>query len=102
VKRECEISGHADQNRVPIENAGIGAEAEIGPQRLEEIALRVQRNAADDVAERGAKKDGQQRAREAEGQIPERRPNRSGNEAAKFDRDAARTMRSQRTIMSGK
>src|SRR5579862_9887602 len=88
MQSEREISSDADENGVPIENAGVCAETKIGPQGLEEISLRVQRNTADDVAEGGAKKDGQQRARETERQIEERRPHGACNEAAKFDGDA--------------
>src|ERR1700719_3769481 len=89
VQGESKISGHADQDRVPIENAGVGAEAKVGPQRLEEITLRIEGNAAHDVAERGAKENRQQRAREAEGQVPEGRPYATGDVTAKFDGDAA-------------
>src|SRR6202049_4337597 len=89
VHSEGQVCGDTDEDRVPIENASVGAEAKVSPQRLEKITLRVEGNSAHHVAERGAKEDGPQRAREAGCQVPEGRPDRSRDKTAKFDRDAA-------------
>src|SRR5579883_370596 len=89
VERDGEIRGYADDDCVPIENASIGAESKIRPKRLEEIAVRIERNPTDDVAERGAEKDGQQRTGKTEHQVPGRRPDRPSDKAAEFNRDSA-------------
>ncbi len=63
--------GQTDQHRVPIEDAGSVADAEVRPERLEETPRPVDRHAANDVAEGGTEKHCQEQAREREDDIPD-------------------------------
>ncbi len=64
-----------DQDRVPVEDAGGARErAEVRPQRLEEVAALVQRDAAHDVAQSGAVEDRQQGAPDKEHRVPKGGP----------------------------
>jgi hypothetical protein len=63
---------HARQHGVPVQDAGMGADLEVGPQGLEEVAVRPQRHAADDVADRRAEEDREEEAGEREDEIAQR------------------------------
>jgi hypothetical protein len=54
---ECQKTG---QDRVPVEDAGLGVRgAEVRPQRLEEVAIVADGNAAHHVAQGDAVEEGQ-------------------------------------------
>ena len=89
VHDKSEQGKNTNQNRVPIEDAGFLTDGEVGPERLEEIAGGVERDAADHVGERGAEKHGEQQAGSAEKKIPDRLPHGAVKVIAKFDGDAA-------------
>ena len=69
VGRERRERHHAAGHGVPVEDPGLLSRAEVGPQRQEERPVRVQRNAADHVAERGAEEDRQQQAGDHEDRV---------------------------------
>jgi hypothetical protein len=54
--------GDRDQHGVPIEDAGLGAGPEIGPQRQEEIAGAVEGDAAHYISQRCTEEDREQGA----------------------------------------
>ena len=91
---------HPNQNRVPVQNSGLRADG-VGPERLEEVAVAVQRHAAHDVAERRAEEDRQQHAGEEEDHIPEAR--QTGLCMwARNSMAMPRSISSQSTIISGR
>src|SRR4029077_9536883 len=61
----------------------------------EEITAGVQRNAAHDVGQRGAKEDGQKQARDAKQKIPKRIPHPADDVIAKFDGGATQDQQPQ-------
>src|ERR1019366_5967537 len=77
------------QHGVPIEDAGFGAGGEIGPEREEEIAGAVERDAADHVPQGGAEEDSEQGAGAGEHGVPERLPDRAFDVIAELDGYAA-------------
>ena len=95
VHRQGEKSGDADEDGVPIEDAGVVAEAEIGPQGFEEVAAFIERNAAHDVAECRTEKDGQEKAGSGEQEIPEGNPDGTDDVIAKFDGSTAQNKQPQ-------
>src|SRR5260370_42661894 len=59
---------------VPVENAGVGAGAPVGPERQIEVVVWTDRNAADNIRKRGSKEDSEQRTGEEEEPIKEAAP----------------------------
>src|SRR3984893_2311448 len=80
---------HCDQNRVPGQNCGLIPEAEVGPQRLEEIAGGVEWNTAHDICESGAKENGQKQTGDGKEKVPERIPHSADDVMAKSDGNPA-------------
>src|ERR1039458_7731521 len=85
----------ANEHRVPIEDARVRAEFEVGPERLKEIAGCIQRNSAHYVAERRPKKHRQKNAGDAEGRVKEVLPHRVFDVSAEFDANAAQNEQPQ-------
>src|SRR5215203_4223327 len=76
----------AGQDRVPVEDAGLRVRgAEVGPERLEEVAVLPEWDAAHHVAQSHAVKDRQKRAAEEEHPVPEGGPHGALYVAAKLD-----------------
>src|SRR5258708_13246014 len=78
AQRDCE----------PIQNAGIGSDAEICPERKKEGIVRVERNPAHNVTQCGAEKKRKQRAGTRKDHVPERRPYGTCDVIAKFHSDS--------------
>src|ERR1035438_4633908 len=76
---------HAGEYRVPIEDSGIRPDAEICPERLEEIAVCSERHAAHYVAQGRSEEDRQQHTRNAKNQIEEADPDRILHVRAQLD-----------------
>ena len=89
VHREDEQRLDADKNGVPIKDARLFAETEVGPKRFEKIAGLVERDAADDVGESGTEKNGEQQAGSRKEEIPEGIPNWAFDVVSEFDGSAA-------------
>src|SRR6266481_6389653 len=85
VHHECEQGQYSDQNGVPVEDAGFVSEAEIGPQRLEEITARIQWHTAHHVAERRPEKNREQQAGRTAHKIPTRTPHGAPPPIPEFD-----------------
>src|SRR5208282_2117357 len=71
------------------QNARVGSDAEICPERKKEGIVRVERNPAHNVTQGGAEKKREQGAGTRKDDIPERRPYGTCDVIAKFDSDAA-------------
>lgn len=74
---------------VPVEDAGVDAGEEVGPEGEEEGIGGVERDAADDVAQGRAEEDDEEKASEPEKAIEEAAPYRAIEVGAEFDADAA-------------
>src|SRR5258706_16480488 len=66
----------------------MGAELEVGPERFEEVASGIQRNAAYNVADCDAEEHGEQNAGSAEHEIKEGLPNLVLHMGTEFDPDS--------------
>ncbi len=86
---------HPDEYRVPIEDARLRAEFERGPERLEEIAGGIERNAAHNVAQRRPEEHRQQNAGAAEDHVEEVLPDQAFDVTAQFNSDAAQNEQPQ-------
>jgi len=82
VKRDCGQGKHASENGVPVEDAGVGTGAPVGPEGEKEVVVGTYGNAADDVTESRSEKDGEQNAGEGEETVEESAPERVGGMAA--------------------
>src|SRR6202035_4407041 len=93
VMRAVDRQGHqcddAGDNCVPIQDSGFGAGAPVGPQRKEKVALLIQRNAANHVAQSSAVKNGEQNTGESEAAVKETTPDGSFQMHAQFNADTA-------------
>jgi hypothetical protein len=89
VRGQGEQRDHAGENGIPVKDAGIGAGAEVGPERFDEVAIGSERNAADDISQGSAEKDGEEQTGDAEDEIEEPRPHRIRHVRAQFNADAA-------------
>ena len=89
MRGQCDERQHSDEYGIPVEDAGMGAEFEVGPERFEEVAGGIERHSAHDVAERRAEKHAEQNARNCEDDIEESLPERGFNVSAKFNADGA-------------
>ena len=79
----------AAEDGIPVEDAGVGAGAPVGPEGQKEVVDGAYGNAADDVSEGGAEEDGEQNAGKGEETVEESAPERIGGVAAVLDADAA-------------
>src|SRR5437899_12312533 len=70
-------------------------EFEIGPQRLEEVAILIERNAADHIAQRGSEEDGQQSAGNRKDDIKEALPHGIFHVGTKLDSDGTQHQQPQ-------
>ena len=89
VQRERNQRHQAADHRVPVENAGMDAGLPVGPQRQEEVAVGLQRNAAQHVGQGGAEEDGEQGAGQAEDAVEQRAPDAHFDVVAQLKADAA-------------
>src|SRR5690242_15804661 len=89
MHRERRDSEQPRQNRVPVEDAGMRADLEIGPKRFKKIPFLIERHAANDVAHCRAEEDREQYAGKGKQEIKERPPERILHVGPKFDTDAA-------------
>ena len=89
MKREGDQGDEAADDRVPVENAGMGAGLPVGPEGQEEVAVGLKRHAAQDVGEGRAVEDGEQSAGEAEDAVEEREPDADVDVVAELEADAA-------------
>src|ERR1039457_2350277 len=64
----------AANHRVPVENAGMRAGMPVGPQRQKEVAVGLERDAAQNIGESGAEEDREQDTGETEEPIQQRAP----------------------------
>ena len=55
-------SKNAGNHRVPVEDSRLGTDAPVGPESFEEVAILFERHATNNVAQRCAVEDGQQKA----------------------------------------
>ena len=86
---ESDERDEAADDGVPIENAGQDAGLPVGPERQEEVAVGVERNAAENIGEGRAVKDGEQDAGKAEEAVEERSPHADIDVIAQLKRHAA-------------
>src|SRR5208283_4319173 len=85
-RHQCD---NAADHGVPVEDAVLFAHAPVGPQRLEKVAISVERDAAYDITQRRSKKDGQQDARQSEDGVEEALPQVVVDVCAELNADAA-------------
>src|ERR1035441_9327576 len=88
MHRERQQRGNRNQERVPIQNAGVLAGGEIGPQWQEEFAGPVERNTPNYITEGSAKEDREQRAGTRENCVPKRLPDETLYVVAELDGNA--------------
>jgi hypothetical protein len=74
VGGEGDEGDQAADDGVPVQDAGVGTDAPVGPERQEEVVVRAERDAADYVGERGSEEDGEQRAGDEEEAVEEAAP----------------------------
>src|SRR6185437_15075944 len=91
----CDEGNDAAQDGIPIENAWICARQPVGPKRQKKVAIRVQRDTADHVRERRAKKDRQQCAGETKHTIEKSAPHGNMNLRAQLNARAANDQQPQ-------
>ena len=89
MERERDERNETADDGVPIENAGQDAGLPVGPKRQEEIAVGIERHAAEHVGQGRSKEDGEKRAGETEDAVKERTPHANVNVVAQFKADAA-------------
>src|SRR5271154_2005789 len=85
----------SDKDRVPIQNTGLRAEFEVGPERLKEISTGIERDSANHIAERCSEEHGQQDTRDAEHNVEEILPDLVFNMGAKLYSNAAQNEQPQ-------
>src|SRR5436190_11664895 len=86
---------NCDRYSVPIEQSDMAAHIEVGKKRHREISLRVERNAARDVAGGCAEKNRKQEIGADENEIPIRLPKAIIDVSADFERDTAQNQTPQ-------
>ncbi len=89
MKGESGEGDEASDDRVPVEDAGVRAGLPVGPKGKEEVAVRLKRNAAQDVGQCCSVKDGEQSAGEAEDAIEQSSPHADVDVVAELKTDAA-------------
>src|ERR1035438_9077894 len=95
VHDQCHQRNQAADDGVPVKDAVLRTHAPVRPQRLKEIAVGLQRNAAHHVAQSGAEEDSQQDARNSKDDIEEALPHRVLNMGAELNADAAQHQQPQ-------
>src|ERR1700687_6258405 len=85
---------HSGENGVPVEDAVVLAsltlvDPEVRPERLEEILVGSERNAAHDISQGSAKENGEQQAGDAEDDIEESTPDGGLHVGTQFNANAA-------------
>src|SRR6266478_6726761 len=93
----CQYHGSENRNRngVPIEQSDVTADVEVCEEGHREIAVRIQRNSARDVAGGCAEKNRKQEIGADENEIPELLPKAIVDVSADFDRDTAQNQTPQ-------
>src|SRR6266481_6475113 len=86
---------NCNRNGVPVEQADMAADIEVGEKRHREIPLGVNRNAARDVARSGPEKNREKKIGKNEIEVPISLPKPIVNVAANFNRDAAQNQTPQ-------
>src|SRR5206468_10631528 len=76
------------ENSEPIQDPWRWTRQEVRPQRDEEIALAIQRHAANQVAQRGAEDNGQQETRARKGYVAQLPPHRMVQMRSQFQRES--------------
>ena len=89
MQRERHQRHQTGDNRVPVEDAGLGADLEVRPERLEEVAGGIERHAANHIAQGRAEEDGEQRAGQGEDAVEEAAPHGGVHMAAQLERQPA-------------
>ena len=86
---------HAADDGVPVQNAGLRADSPVGPERKEEIAIRLEWNAANYVGQGRAEEHRQERTGEKEQTVKKRTPEVVINVHAQLDAGAAQNKQPQ-------
>ncbi len=102
VRRQGHQSDHARHHGVPVQNAGMRADPEIGPQRLKEVPVRPERNSADHVAQRRAEEDSQESTRSAKKITSKKLCHTGFSMCARNSMPMPRSISSQSTIIKGR
>src|SRR5215467_13359757 len=74
---------------VPVEDAVLHTHPPVGPKRLEEVALGVERNTPYNIAQPRSEEEGQQDARQSEDDVEKAPPQFVLDSTTKFNADAA-------------
>ena len=82
---QCDQGNDSGEHRVPVEDTVVHSHAKVSPQRLEEIAVCVERNPTHHVAERSTKEDRQQNAGNRKDEVKGGSPNAVSKMATEFD-----------------
>src|SRR6266446_8881295 len=86
---------NCNRNGVPVEQADMAADIEVGEKRHREIAVRIQWNSARDVARGRAEKDCEKKVGKNEIEVPISLPEAIIDVPADFDRNSAQNQAPQ-------
>ena len=75
-----------DGDGIPVEQADVTPDVEVGEEGHAEVSTRFDRNAAGNVPRRRAEKNGQEKTRDDQDEIPELLPESISDMAAHFER----------------
>src|SRR5580704_3546084 len=89
MHRKRHQRNHPAHHGVPIEDAVLCPDSAVRPERLEEVAVGIERHPAYDVAQRCAEEDCQQNARYSEDGVEEALPDTFLNVRSELDADGA-------------
>src|SRR5215475_7148091 len=95
MHHENDKSCGTNQNGVPVEDAGVVAEPEIRPERLEEVTGFIEGDTPNHITESGAEKHGQEQTRKGEEGIPKRSPDSTSDVITELDGSAAKDQEPQ-------
>src|SRR6266487_4429143 len=95
MRRQHDNGENRDRHGVPVEQSEVTANIEVREERHREIAVRVQRHSARDVAGGCAEKNRKQEIGKDENEIPIRLPKAIVDVSADFNRDAAQNQTPQ-------
>ena len=79
----------AGHDRIPVQDSRQGTDLEVGPEGLEEVAIRSQRHTANHVAEGRTKKYREKRTRNPEDEVKKALPHGILHVGAELDADGS-------------
>src|SRR6266404_7659541 len=95
MRRQHDDGENCNRNGVPVEQADMAAHTEVGEKRHREITLRVNRNAACDVARSCTEKNREKKIGKNEIEVPISLPQAIVDVSADFERDTAQNQAPQ-------